>query len=76
MIPSTVFNDHIAEYEAWFEKHPYVFRSEVAAIKQLLPHGKQLNGIGIGVGTGRFAKALGITDGRGEGSYLLIKATK
>lgn len=63
MITASPFNDHVEEYEAWFEKYPYVFRSEVAAITQLLPDGKKRKGIEIGVGTGRFAKALGITDG-------------
>ncbi|MBS1605736.1 MAG: class I SAM-dependent methyltransferase [Bacteroidetes bacterium] len=63
MITTSPFNDHVEEYEAWFEKYPFVFRSEVAAIKQLLPDRKIQKGIEIGVGTGRFAKALGITDG-------------
>src|SRR5579872_6028477 len=63
VIAASPFNDHVEEYDAWFEKYPQVFRSEVAAIKQLLPDGKKRKGIEIGVGTGRFAKALGITDG-------------
>ena len=28
------FQYHVAEYEEWFEKYPYVFRSELAAIKK------------------------------------------
>jgi len=63
MIAATIFNEHVQEYEDWFEKYPYVFRSEVAAIKKLLPAGKDRKGLEIGVGTGRFAKALHIQEG-------------
>jgi ubiquinone/menaquinone biosynthesis C-methylase UbiE len=63
MIEKLPFNEHVNEYEGWFKKYPLVFRSEVAAIKALLPKGKNIRGFEIGVGTGRFAKALGIQDG-------------
>lgn len=63
MIATLPFNDHVAEYEAWFEKYPFVFQSEVEAIRDLLPGGDKLCGIEIAVGTGRFAKELGIKEG-------------
>jgi ubiquinone/menaquinone biosynthesis C-methylase UbiE len=63
MVQSLPFNDHVAEYEEWYKKYPFVFRSEVAAIKELLPRGENVRGIEVGLGTGRFAKALGIKDG-------------
>jgi SAM-dependent methyltransferase len=63
MIATSPFNEHVCEYEEWFEKYPFVFKSEVAAIKPLLPKGRDRNGIEIGVGTGQFAKALGIKEG-------------
>lgn len=63
MIETLPFNEHVDEYEAWFRKYPLVFKSEVAAIKAFLPAGKNLRGFEVGVGTGRFAKALGIRDG-------------
>jgi SAM-dependent methyltransferase len=63
MIQTLPFNDHVAEYEAWYEKYPYVFKSEVAAIKELMPKGENIHGIEVGLGTGRFAKALGIKEG-------------
>ena len=63
MLQTLPFNDHVAEYEAWYKKYPFVFRSEVAAIKELLPRGENIHGIEVGLGTGRFAKALGIKDG-------------
>jgi ubiquinone/menaquinone biosynthesis C-methylase UbiE len=57
------FNEYVGEYEEWFKKYPFVFKSEVAAIKKLLPKGTSIHGIEIGMGTGRFARALGIKDG-------------
>lgn len=63
MIATLPFNDHVAEYEAWFDKYPFVFQSEVEAIRDLLPHGDKLYGVEIAAGTGRFAKELGIKEG-------------
>jgi ubiquinone/menaquinone biosynthesis C-methylase UbiE len=63
MIHQLPFNDHVAEYEAWFEKHPMVFLSEVEAIRHFLPANGNLRGIEIGAGTGRFSKELGIKEG-------------
>ena len=63
MIITLPFNEHVREYEEWFEKYPYVFKSEVASIKQLMPKGRDKNGIEVGVGIGRFSKALGIKEG-------------
>lgn len=57
------FNEHVAEYEEWFEKYPYVFKTEVAAIKKIWPAGKDLVSLEVGSGTGRFAEALGISCG-------------
>jgi ubiquinone/menaquinone biosynthesis C-methylase UbiE len=57
------FDQHVAEYEAWFKDHPYVFQSEVEALREMLPEGDQLTGIEVGVGTGRFSQALGIKEG-------------
>jgi len=63
MLQTLPFNNHVAEYEAWYKKYPYVFKSEVAAIKELMPKGENIHAIEIGLGTGRFAKALGIKEG-------------
>ena len=48
-------------YEAWFEKHPAAYRSELAAVRALWPAGA--SGIEIGVGTGHFAAPLKIRRG-------------
>ena len=63
MLLTLPFNDHVHEYEEWFEKYPFVFESEVKALKQLLPRDVKMRGLEIGVGTGRFSKALGIREG-------------
>lgn len=70
------FNEHVIEYDAWFKKYPYVFKSEVAAIRRLLPKGKDRKGIEIGVGTGRFAKALGIKEGIDPAGKMRAEAKK
>lgn len=62
MLKNLPFNKNVARYEEWFEKHPYVFASELAAIKKLWPTEKDLVSLEIGAATGRFAKALGITE--------------
>ena len=59
-----VFDSHVAEYEAWYEKHPEVHASELKAIRahfNRLP--EELHGIEVGLGTGRFAAPLGIKEG-------------
>lgn len=63
MIRTLPFNDHVAEYEEWFEKYPFVFQSEVEAIRNFLPAGNNIRGIEIALGTGRFSKELGIKEG-------------
>ena len=58
-----VFDEHVAEYDEWYEKYPEVFKSEVEALRDMLPEGEALSGIEVGLGTGQFAKALGIKEG-------------
>jgi ubiquinone/menaquinone biosynthesis C-methylase UbiE len=57
------FDDHVKEYEEWFDRYPWVFMSEVEALREMLPVGEKLNGIEVGIGTGRFSEALGIKEG-------------
>lgn len=63
MIQSLPFNEHVSEYEEWFEKYPFVFQSEVEAIRELIPTEDNIYGIEVGLGTGRFARELGIMEG-------------
>lgn len=56
------FETHAVEYDKWFEKYPFVFQSEVEALRNMLPIG-QSRGIEVGLGTGRFSVALGLKEG-------------
>lgn len=51
------------EYESWFFKNNLLFQSELEAIRQLMPDFRIRKGVEIGVGTGIFARALGIREG-------------
>lgn len=51
------FETHVQQYEAWFEKYPYVYAAELKAVCALVPQGGC--GIEVGAGTGRFAAPLG-----------------
>jgi len=56
-----VFEKYSSEYESWFEENKFVYLSEVEALKMAVPSvGK---GLEVGVGSGRFAKPLGILFG-------------
>jgi SAM-dependent methyltransferase len=55
------FEKHTQEYEDWFEENKYAYKSEINAIRSILPDFK--NGIEIGIGSGRFAIPFGITSG-------------
>ena len=57
---SEVFDKYWKEYDDWYEKHKFVYLSEVEAIKRLLPIYANASGLEIGVGTGRFATFLNI----------------
>lgn len=48
-------------YDAWFDRHEAAYRSELAALRALLP--AEGEGLEVGVGTGRFAAPLGIEYG-------------
>jgi SAM-dependent methyltransferase len=58
---AAAFDTFADEYDRWFDSHPFTFQSEVEAIRRFLP--KDGVGVEIGIGTGRFAAALGITLG-------------
>ena len=60
MVKIEPFEKYPRRYDKWFVGHRFAYESELRAIKELLPIGM---GIEIGVGTGRFAKPLGIDIG-------------
>lgn len=56
-----VFEKHTSKYEKWFEDNFLVYKSELQAVKDLLPEGS--NGLEIGAGSGRFAAPLSVKFG-------------
>ena len=77
MLQTDIFNNNVEAYEAWYDTYPKVFQSEVAAIKeQLLKLPEDIYGIEVGLGTGRFSKALGIKEGIEPSEEMAIKAIK
>jgi ubiquinone/menaquinone biosynthesis C-methylase UbiE len=61
-------------YEDWFKKNEYAYLSELLGIKKVLPKDKK--NIEIGVGSGRFASALGIRVGIDPSKKMLKIALK
>jgi ubiquinone/menaquinone biosynthesis C-methylase UbiE len=55
------FDTYTEEYEAWFKENRAFFQSELLALKQVVPVGK--NGVEIGIGGGIFAEKLDIKFG-------------
>jgi len=72
MSSENIFDSHADEYEAWFSRYPFVYQSELAAIRALLPTGR--NSVEIGVGSGLFASALNIPEGIDPSAAMIEKA--
>jgi SAM-dependent methyltransferase len=69
-----VFNSLASDYDAWFEQEGrLIFASEFEALRQVLPLLPR-PWIEIGIGSGRFAQALGIDIGLDPSSELLEMA--
>lgn len=77
MAHTTVFDNNIADYEQWYEDHKAVFESEVKALQeQFAKLPEDLHGIEVGLGTGRFADALGIKEGIEPADGMAEKAVQ
>ena len=61
MTKTVPFDEQANDYDAWFEKHPDLYRAELEAVRSFIPASG--SGVEIGVGTGRFAEPLGIQIG-------------
>lgn len=57
----SVFDHSAVEYDLWYDKHNFIYQSEINALEKLIPEGKK--GIEIGAGTGRFSTPFKITIG-------------
>ena len=58
---SDAFDQLADRYDSWFDRHQAAFLSEIAAYKKVVPTSGK--GLEVGVGSGRFAAALGIKTG-------------
>jgi ubiquinone/menaquinone biosynthesis C-methylase UbiE len=67
------FEDYTEKYENWFDNNKFAYLSELEGIKSLITKG---GGIEIGVGTGKFAEALGIEFGIDPSLTMLKVAQK
>ena len=69
-----IFDRYYQRYDTWYDKNKFAYLSELEAIKKVLP--KRGKGLEIGVGTGRFAYALGITTGIDPSKNMIRIARK
>ncbi len=69
-----IFDKYYIEYDKWYDDNRNIFLSELEALKKVIPQNKI--GLEIGVGTGRFAKALNIAYGLDPSFYMLTIAKK
>lgn len=68
----TPFNEHLDQYEHWFTVNKLVYRSELLALRKVLPASGR--GLEIGIGSGLFAKPLGIREGIDPSAGMREKA--
>jgi len=61
MARTRAFDTHPERYEEWFEENPWVYRTELEAIRHFIPESGE--GLEVGIGSGRFALPLGIRVG-------------
>ncbi|HKJ58865.1 MAG TPA: methyltransferase domain-containing protein [Halobacteriales archaeon] len=66
------FEEHTERYDRWFEAHEDAYRSELSALRRLLPVPGY--GVEIGVGSARFAEPLGIQVGLDPSGKMLAYA--
>jgi len=69
-----IFDAYAEEYDNWYERNRFAYLSELEALKCVIPKGDE--GVEIGVGTGRFAKPLGISIGLDPSKNMLQIAKK
>lgn len=77
MLVTELFDKNVKDYEAWFERYPEVYESELAAIREHMAQlPENIRGIEVGVGTGRFAQPLGIKEGIEPSEEMAKKAAE
>ena len=66
------FQKTAESYDAWYDAHPALYRTELAALRKAVPRGGR--GLEIGVGTGRFASPLSVRYGLDPSPVMLALA--
>ena len=67
------FEKHSDAYDDWFEKNREAYEAELKAVQKFLPAG-DVQGMEIGVGSGKFAVPLGIKIGVEPSEQMAVKA--
>jgi SAM-dependent methyltransferase len=67
-----IFDLYAEEYDAWYDRHRDLYLSELEAVKLAKCRG----GVELGVGTGRFAKPLGLYAGLDPSAAMLKLAPR
>ena len=70
----TIFDRCYKRYDNWYEKNKFAYLSELKVARKVLP--RKGKGLEIGVGTGRFAAALGISTGIDPSESMIKIARK
>jgi ubiquinone/menaquinone biosynthesis C-methylase UbiE len=65
-----IFEENWKSYDAWYDKYPDVFQSELRLLRRVIP--SRGLGLDIGIGTGRFASPLSIKFGL-DPAYNMLK---
>lgn len=69
-----IFDRYYKRYDSWYEKNKFAYLSELRAVRKVLP--KEGKGLEVGVGTGRFAAALGTSTGIDPSKNMIKIARK
>lgn len=68
------FQKTAVSYDAWYDAHPALYRTELAALRKAVPG--RGRGLEIGVGTGRFASLLSVRYGLDPSPGMLGQARR
>lgn len=69
------FEKYSDDYDRWFERNRSLYKAELEAIGQLIPH-SGARGLEVGVGSGKFAAPLGINIGVDPSIRMIARARK
>jgi len=68
------FDENIEKYEQWFIDNKLTYKSELRAVFKVIPKNKE--GFEVGIGSGLFAKPVGINEGIDPSYQMCQKAKK